>query len=174
MQKRFLISLLLTGFYLFAQAQDKAAANDPSSADKPVTQGRIYKCGNEYTNTASAEQVKNCKLVAGGNVSVVPAQRPAPTSKSSSAARAPADTVAQRERDGDARGILESELKKTEARLAELKAEFNGGEPEKRGDESRNYQKYLDRVAELKANIARAESDISGIRRELGRVPATK
>jgi hypothetical protein len=31
------------------------------------------------------------------------------------------------------------------------------------------HQKYLDRVAELKASIARNESDIAGIRRELGR-----
>ena len=39
------------------------------------------------------------------------------------------------------------------------------------GPEHRNYQKYLDRVAELKAAIARNESDIAGIRRELGRLP---
>ena len=41
--------------------------------------------------------------------------------------------------------------------------------PRKQGIESRNYQRYLDRVAELKAAVARAESDVAGIRRELGR-----
>jgi hypothetical protein len=50
--------------------------------------------------------------------------------------------------------------------------EYNNGEPEKMGNESRNHQKYLDRVAELKASIARNESDIAGIRRELGRAGA--
>jgi hypothetical protein len=42
------------------------------------------------------------------------------------------------------------------------------------GPEHRNRQKYDDRVAELKANIARAESDVAGIKRELGRFPASK
>lgn len=37
------------------------------------------------------------------------------------------------------------------------------------GSEARNHQKYLDRVAELKASIARNLSDIASIRRELGR-----
>jgi hypothetical protein len=68
--------------------------------------------------------------------------------------------------------ILESELKKAEARQAELLKEYNNGEPEKLGPEHRNNQKYVDRIAELKANISRNESDIAGIRRELGRVPA--
>jgi len=51
-----------------------------------------------------------------------------------------------------------------------LLKEYNNGEPEKQGMESRNHQKYLDRVAEIKANLLRNESDIAGIRRELGRV----
>ena len=72
----------------------------------------------------------------------------------------------------DARFVLESELKKAEVRQAELLKEYNNGEPEKLGPETRNHQKYLDRVAELKANLARNESDIAGIRRELGRVPS--
>jgi len=83
------------------------------------------------------------------------------------------DANAQKSRDSDARLILQSELTKAEARQAELLKEFNNGEPDKRGDEARNYQKYLDRVAELKASLARNESDIAGIQRELGRVSAT-
>ena len=84
------------------------------------------------------------------------------------------DTAEQKARDSDARLILEAELKKAEARHSELLQEYNNGEPEKRGDEARNYQKYLDRVAELKASLARNESDIAGIRRELGRAGATR
>jgi hypothetical protein len=83
------------------------------------------------------------------------------------------DASEQKSRDSDARLILQSELTKAEARQAELVKEYNNGAPEKRGDEARNFQKYLDRVAELKASLARNESDIAGIRRELGRVPAT-
>jgi hypothetical protein len=82
------------------------------------------------------------------------------------------DVNDQRARDSDARGVLEAELKRAEARRAELLAEYKDGKPDHQGIESRNHQKYLDRVAELKAAIARTESDIAGIRRELGRSPA--
>jgi seryl-tRNA synthetase len=144
-----------------------------------AAQDRIYRCGNEYTNTATEEQMKNCKLVTGGNVTIVQSTKPAGKASGSSRAApdptaARQDGAAQRERDNDTRAILESELKKTQDRLAELQREYNSGEPEKRGDEARNYQKYLDRVAELKSSIARAENDISGIKRELGRVPGNR
>ena len=82
------------------------------------------------------------------------------------------DNAEQRAKDSDARMILESELKRAEARQVELIKEYNGGVPEKLGPETRNNQKYLDRIAELKANMARNDSDIAGIRRELGRLPA--
>lgn len=148
-------------------------------AGNSFAQERIYRCGNEYTNTVPSAQTRGCKLVEGGNVTVVQGTRPA----ASTPARAPAatpspsggprvDASAQKSRDSDARQILESELKKAEARQAELLREYNNGEPEKQGGEARNYQKYLDRVAELKASLARNESDIAGIRRELGRTPA--
>lgn len=93
-----------------------------------------------------------------------------------SAAPSPArvDSADQKARDSDARLILESELKKAEGRNTNLLREYNGGEPDKQGDEARNYQKYLDRVVELKATLARNESDIAGIRRELGRVVGSK
>lgn len=137
-------------------------------------QDRIYRCGNEYTNTVPSPDRTGCKLVEGGNVTVVQAIRPASASAARSTA-APAggpkvESAEQKARDSDARLILEAELKKAEARQAELLKEYNNGEPEKLGPETRNHQKYLDRVAELKASLARIESDIAGIRRELGRV----
>jgi hypothetical protein len=137
-------------------------------------QERIYRCGNEYTNTVTEAQAKNCKLISGGNVTVVQAHKPPPGSKGTSPATPSqrVDAGDQRAKDSDARLILESELKKAEARQAELLKEYNNGEPDKQGGEARNNQKYLDRVAELKASIARNESDIAGIRRELGRVPS--
>lgn len=143
-----------------------------------MAQDRIYRCGNEYTNTVSEANAKNCKLISGGNVTVVQGHKPAASSSGGAkVASAPStapriDTADQRAKDSDARLILEAELKKAEARQIELQKEYNNGEPEKLGPEVRNYQKYLDRVAELKAALARNESDIAGIRRELARLGA--
>jgi hypothetical protein len=142
-------------------------------------QDRIYRCeGNEYTNNAATAAQRGCKLVEGGNLTVVNAPNraaaPVPSGERVAAATstpAPSriDTAEQRSRDSDARAILESELKKVEAKQAELLKEFNNGEPEKRGAELRNNQMYIDRVAEMKAQIARNDSDIAGIKREIGR-----
>jgi hypothetical protein len=140
-------------------------------------QSRIYRCGNTYTNNAAEAQVKGCKPMEGGNVTVVEGTRVhSPTVRVATAPQSVSagpgqrvDADSQRARDADARAILEAELKKAEARQAELLKEYNNGEPEKLGPEHRNHQKYLERVAELKAGIARNENDIAGIRRELGR-----
>jgi hypothetical protein len=156
---KFIVFSFLFGWVLSAQAADD----------------RIYRCGNEYTNTVSDAQAKTCKLLSGGNVTVVQSTKPAVGAKVASASQSGQriDAADQRAKDSDARLILESELKKAEAKQADLLKEFNNGEPEKLGPETRNQQKYLDRVAELKAAIARNDSDIAGIKRELARLPAT-
>jgi hypothetical protein len=150
-----------------------------------AVQAQIYRCGNEYTNKISDAQKGQCKLVEGGNVTVVEGFK-APVAKAVPAPASPVrlvsatppvarvDAAQQKARDSDARFILESELKKAEERHAELSREYNNGEPEKQGSESRNYQKYLDRVDGLKSSLARNESDIEGIRRELGRLVGSK
>ena len=134
-------------------------------------QDRIYRCGNEYTNTVPESQAKNCKLVSGGNVTVVQAHKPNRVAAATQPGQR-VDAGAQRAKDSDSRLILESELKKAEARQVELLKEYNNGEPEKLGPETKNHQKYLDRVADIKASISRNESDIDGIRRELSRATA--
>ena len=148
-----------------------------------LAQERIYRCGNEYTNTAPSAQTQGCKLMEGGNVTVVQGTRATASAPARAGAVVASVTVPgsgprvnaaeQKSRDSDARQILESELKKSEARQVELLREYNNGQPERRSDEAANGQKYQDRVAELKASLTRNESDIAGIRRELGRVPAT-
>lgn len=146
-------------------------------------QDTIFRCGNEYTNNAAEAKAKGCKTLSGGNITIVPA--PKLPSATMTKAASPAQTSAppgsprvdpneQRNRDAGARAILESELKRTEARLAELQKEYNNGEPEKLGPEARNHQKYLDRVADMKASIARNEEDMAGIRREITRLPGGK
>jgi hypothetical protein len=76
----------------------------------------------------------------------------------------------QRARDSDARAILEAELRKAEARRAELLKEYNDGAPVRNALDLRNPQVYMERTAELKASVARSESDLAGIRRELARL----
>ena len=139
----------------------------------------IFRCGgNVYTNDAAEARAKGCKPIEGGNITVVQGTRVnSPPVKVATAPQASGqspgqrvDSEEQRNRDAGARSILEAELKKAEARQAELVREYNNGEPEKMGPEHKNHQKYLDRVEELKASIARNENDIAGIKRELGRV----
>ncbi|WP_311221513.1 MULTISPECIES: hypothetical protein [unclassified Acidovorax] len=150
------------------------------------SQDRIYRCGNEYTNNATQAKERGCKVVEGGNVTVLQSSRPAaaPSSgggggstASSGSAAAPVNTPRvgasdQRARDSDARAILESELRKAESRQAELVREYNNGMPEKSALELRNTQVYQDRLTALKASLARADSDVAGIKRELARLPA--
>jgi hypothetical protein len=149
------------------------------AASSLAQNSQIFRCaGNVYTNNAAEARAKGCKTMEGGNITVVEGTkvnspiRVATAPQSSSSQRVDADD--QRARDADARAILEAELKKAETRQAELLKEYNNGEPEMLGPEHRNRQKYDDRVAELKANIGRADSDIAGIKRELGRFPASK
>jgi hypothetical protein len=79
--------------------------------------------------------------------------------------------IIQRARDTDARRILGAELKREEERLVQMKAEYNNGQPDKQGNEIRNFQKYLDRVADMKAAIERKEGDIAALKRELQKYP---
>lgn len=139
-------------------------------------QERIYRCGNEYTNSIPPGQKANCKPMIGGNVTVVPASRgSAPVAVATASQENPrVKADVQRSRDLEARQILEAELRRVEGRQAELLKEYNNGEPEKMGPEARNYQKYLDRVASLRTDLERNESDIAGLRRELDRLPESK
>jgi predicted RNase H-like nuclease (RuvC/YqgF family) len=140
----------------------------------------VYRCpGNIYTDSISAKeaQEKGCRTLEGAPVTVIQTVRPRAEGRpvpasGAAAARGPegrVDPNDQRSRDSDARRILEAELKAETERLAALQKEYNGGEPERRGEE-RNYQKYQDRVAELKAGIARKENDIAALKRELAKL----
>ena len=163
-------------------------------AQGAVAQDRIYRCGNEYTNDAAKARQKGCAAIEGANVTVVQGTRPhnagaaspapapagggaaaAPRPVRAPAAAAPAprsSTAEGRARDSDARLILETELKKAEARKTDLAREYNNGEPQKNALEMRNPAFYNKRVEDLKNEITRMDSDIAGIQRELQRLPA--
>lgn len=147
------------------------------------SQDRIYRCGNEYTNNAAQAKERGCRLVEGGNVTVLSAP-PVRASASKSAGGAGTSTSAtspssapkvtsndQRARDADARAILEAELRKAQARQAELSKEYNSGAPDRTIQERTNPLLYTRRVDELKEALARTESDIAGIQREISRLP---
>jgi hypothetical protein len=136
----------------------------------------VYKCpGNLYTGTITPKEAadKGCKALEGASVTIIqsaPVRRaPSPSASVPRPADSRVEPADQRARDADKRRILETELRREEERLAGLKAEYNNGQPERRGDE-KNYQKYLDRTAELKAGIERSESDVAALRRELGKL----
>lgn len=152
-------------------------------AQAASTASTVYRCPGPpvlYTDALTPEEArdKGCRTIEGAPITIMQTVRPKPaaTAPSAVAAAAPrpsdskVDPSEQRARDSDRRGILESELRKEEERLSELLREYNNGEPERRGDE-RNYAKYQERVAELKAGIGRKESDIAAIKRELAKLP---
>ena len=159
-----------------------AAALLPAAA---WSQDRIYRCGNEYTNNVTQAKERGCKLVEGGNVTLLGSSPGRPASGggaaasgggSASAGSSPAAAPRvggneQRARDADARAILEAELRKAEARQASLAKEYNNGAPERTAQEQNNPQQYAERTADLKAALSRAEADIAGIKREISRLP---
>ena len=161
-----------------------AVTGVPAQTAEGNTSAPVYRCPGPpvlYTDALSASEAreKNCRTLEGATVTVIQGQRPRPAATPvppASAARPANDAGSkvepsqQRARDSDARRILEDELRKEEAQLAALQKEYNNGEPERRGDE-RNFQKYQDRVAELKAAVGRKESDIAAIKRELTKLP---
>jgi len=157
-------------------------------------QQAVYRCGQEYTNAPREPGL--CEPLAQQAITVINGTRPAPSpaaptavparsTKSDPGSAEPASArppgtpaaaartpdVQQSERDAQARTILTQELDKARAQLAQLLQSFNLGEPEKWAAETRNHQKYLDRVAEMKAAIERTERDIDSLQRELTRRP---
>ena len=137
----------------------------------------VYRCPGTpvlYTDSLTPQEAKSkgCTMLEGAPITVIASPRPrAPVQASAPRpADAKIDPAEQRARDSDARRILEAELRRAETDLATMQKEFNNGEPERLGSE-RNFQRYLDRVADMKAAIGRKESDIAAIKRELGKLP---
>ncbi|HET7527294.1 MAG TPA: hypothetical protein VFK10_15240 [Burkholderiaceae bacterium] len=148
-----------------------------------TTGGTVYRCPGPpilYTDQITAQEAKerNCRTIEGAPVTIVQTPKPANAARTNAPIASPqregrgdskVDPTAQKQRDSDARKLLEAELRREEARLADMQKEFNSGEPERQGGE-RNYQKYQDRVAEMRNAIARKEEDIAAIKRELAKL----
>jgi hypothetical protein len=144
-------------------------------------QEAIYRCGHEYTN--APRDVRQCERMAAQAVTVITGTRPAPPRAAAPAPSAPVTETRtspetarsvqpqQAERDQHARTIVGQELDKARQQLTLLVQEYNDGEPVKWASESRHHQRYLDRVAALKASIERTQRDIDSLQRELERRP---
>jgi chromosome segregation ATPase len=147
-------------------------------------QGTVYRCPGPpvlYTDALSAKEAieKGCRTIEGTPITVLQAPRPRAATAAAAAAAPSAesrgadtriDAGQQRVRDDERRRVLQAELRQAEERLAALQREYNGGQGERRGDE-RNYQKYLDRMAELKDSVARTEADVQALKREISKLP---
>lgn len=141
-------------------------------------QSEVYLCVDEsgkkeYKNTGIT---KGCKKVDLPGITMIPAPPKKPAVQQQTASAKPSSSPAdfpkvdggiQKARDTDRKQILLDEMKGEEQKLANLKKEFNNGEPERRGDE-RNYAKYQARVAAMKDDISRTEKNIEALKREIG------
>ena len=147
-----------------------------SGAHAAPDTGIYYRCPNNvFTNTITAKDAdaKGCKAMEAQQPTTIPAPKARPAAATAAAtgpAASKVDAQEQKARDTDARKILQDELIKAQSQLDALQKEYNNGQPERKGDE-KNFQKYLDRTADLKASIARTEADIGAITRELAKTP---
>lgn len=144
-------------------------------------EGTVYRCPGPpvlYTDALSAKEAseKGCRTIEGTPITVMQTAKPrgagsaSPPSAEGRGAEGRVDAQQQRMRDDERRRVLQTELHSAEDRLASAQKEFNNGQGERRGDE-RNYQKYLDRMAELKDNITRYEADVQALKREIAKLP---
>ncbi len=117
----------------------------------------------EYRNTGDT---RGCRRLSTDGLSAIPA--PASVTQAKADPNFPRiDSQVQKRRDQDRMQILLDEVRAEESRLAELRKEYQNGEPERQGNE-RNYAKYQERVALMKDEIARAEKNIEALKREIG------
>ena len=78
------------------------------------------------------------------------------------------DVHTQKKRDETRKSILQEELAAEEKLLSDAQQALKDGEIRRVGDEGRNLQKYIERVARLKENVSLHEKNISALRKELG------
>jgi hypothetical protein len=133
-----------------------------------------YVCpGNVFTNTITAKEAeaRGCKAREAQQPTTIAGPKPKPVA-GGTVRNDRVESAEQRQRDSDARKILEDELRRAEDQLDAMKRDYNNGEPERLGSE-KNAQKYIDRVAEMKAAITRQEADVAAIRRELSKLPSS-
>jgi hypothetical protein len=131
-----------------------------------LAQEAVYRCGSIITNDAAQAKREKCQLLEGGAVVTVPSHKravevtkPANRVFVSPQAKNTEQQAVQRQRDSDAKAIIEAELKKTEAQLADLRKQYA----------EVSTSQDLERKLAIKQQIVRHESDVVSLKRELKR-----
>jgi hypothetical protein len=132
-----------------------------------LAQEAVYRCGNAYTNDAAQAKREKCKLLERDASVTIPSHQRAVAvtqNRSANLSSAPRPWVAtrsaeQQARDSDAKAIIESELKKTEMQLVDLRRQHAG----------LSASQDVDGKLALKRQIDRGEADIASLKRELKR-----
>lgn len=135
-----------------------------------LAQEAVYRCGLVITNDAVQAKREKCQLLESGAVVTIPSPKKAVAvtqnqsaslNKSSSlkSRQATAQSLDQSARDADAKAIIESELKKTEAQLVEWRKQYA----------ALSAEQDLEKKLALKQQIARGEADVVSLKRELKR-----
>ncbi|MGC8507381.1 MAG: hypothetical protein ACP5NM_03805 [Thiomonas sp.] len=176
-------TVLLAAFATFAAlalAGTAQAQTDPQ---------RVYRCpDNSYTNDLSEVKAKNCKLIDNANVSILSSPGMAPkvigsgakeggqkaAQNENQAARIAPST--QKERDAEARRILEQELQQQQALLEQQIKAYNNGHPDYLPSEriaggGVKGGEYAQRVATMKDQLAMTQANIAALQRELQKYP---
>ncbi|OYV34864.1 MAG: hypothetical protein B7Z83_07965 [Thiomonas sp. 20-64-5] len=150
---------------------------------------RVYRCpDNSYTNDLSEVKAKNCKLIDNANVSILSSPGMTPkvigagskeggqkaSQNESQAARVAPST--QKERDLEARRILEQELQQQQALLEQQTKAYNNGHPDYLPSErivggGVKGGEYAQRVATMKDQLAMTQANIAALQRELQKYP---
>jgi hypothetical protein len=137
----------------FAQAALSDRANDAGCSSKPtLVEGSMYKCATKSGNTAYFN-------VPGAIGTTARTPTPAGFPKVDAGTQKGRDTLRQK--------VLTDELATEEKLLAEARAAYGDGTPPPLPDEKANAQKYADRLARLRQEVALHEKNIDALKREL-------
>lgn len=134
----------------------------------------VYLCSQpngtrEYRNTGDT---RGCRKLELESISTIPSSATSASQAKLDASGTPFPKIeaqVQKRRDQDRMQILLDEVRTEEGKLAELKKEYQHGEPERLGSE-RNYAKYQDRVSMMKEEMLRTEKNIEALRREISQL----
>ena len=139
----------------------------------PATAQTIYKCtdANGGTLISNTRVEKNCKAIASGPESTLPAPKPRSGTSGAAANPSPAgfpkvqeDT--QKARDGDRRHILEQELAGEQRNLEQARKELAEQEALRTAGDNRQDRilPYKDRVGQHERNIQAIQKELSNLR----------
>lgn len=137
--------------------------------------GQVYLCidANGHKELTDIGRKGNCKLLdlPPPNQTAAPPKILAPAARPNTMPAMPTpskfpkvNNAEQKARDADRRQILQDELNSEQHKLAELKKELNDGTLE------RNSAKSLERGAQMKDNVSRAEKNVEALKREIGNI----